>query len=67
LLTAARESARPYDLALVAMLGLRIFEPTGAEIGIDLAAPAALRVAVPEPGNAPGSTADHLPGNRRLK
>jgi integrase len=36
LLTAARESASPYDVALVAMpglLGLRIFEATGADIG----------------------------------
>ena len=36
LLTAARESANPYDFALVAMLGLlglRIFEATGADIG----------------------------------
>jgi site-specific recombinase XerD len=35
LLTAARESANPYDFALVAMLGLlglRIFEPTSADI-----------------------------------
>jgi integrase len=35
LLTAARESATPYDFALVAMLGLlglRIFEATGADI-----------------------------------
>ena len=35
LLTAARESANPYDFALVAMLGLlglRIFEATGADI-----------------------------------
>jgi len=35
LLTAARESAIPYDFALVAMLGLlglRIFEATGADI-----------------------------------
>ena len=36
LLTAARESPNPYDFALVAMLGLlglRIFEATGANIG----------------------------------
>ena len=33
LLTAARESANQYDFALVAMLGLRIFEATGADIG----------------------------------
>jgi integrase/recombinase XerD len=36
LLAAARESANPYDFALVAMLGLlglRIFEATGADIG----------------------------------
>jgi site-specific recombinase XerD len=36
LLTAARQSARPCDFALVAMLGLlglRIFEATGADIG----------------------------------
>jgi integrase/recombinase XerD len=36
LLTAARESARDYDFALVAMLGLlglRIFEATGADVG----------------------------------
>jgi integrase len=33
LLTAARESANDYDFALVAMLGLRIFEATGADIG----------------------------------
>ena len=36
LLTAARQSANPYDFALVAMLGLlglRIFEATSAEIG----------------------------------
>jgi len=36
LLTAARESANPNDFALVAMLGLlglRIFEATGADIG----------------------------------
>ena len=32
LLTAARESANRYDFALVAMLGLRIFEATGADI-----------------------------------
>jgi integrase/recombinase XerD len=35
LLTAARESANPYDFALVAMLGLlglRIFEATGADV-----------------------------------
>jgi len=35
LLTAARESANPYDFALVAMLGLlglRIFEATSADI-----------------------------------
>ena len=36
LLTAARQSPNPYDFALVAMLGLlglRIFEATGANIG----------------------------------
>jgi integrase/recombinase XerD len=33
LLTAARESANRNDFALVAMLGLRIFEATGADIG----------------------------------
>ena len=36
LLTASRESSSPYDFALVAMLGLlglRIFEATGADIG----------------------------------
>jgi integrase/recombinase XerD len=32
LLTAARESANPCDFALVAMLGLRIFEATSADI-----------------------------------
>ena len=32
LLTAARESANPCDFALVAMLGLRIFEATNADI-----------------------------------
>jgi len=32
LLTAARESPNPYDFALVAMLGLRIFEASGADI-----------------------------------
>jgi len=32
LLTAARESSNPCDFALVAMLGLRIFEATGADI-----------------------------------
>jgi len=32
LLTAARESSNPHDFALVAMLGLRIFEATGADI-----------------------------------
>jgi hypothetical protein len=32
LLTAARESANPCNFALVAMLGLRIFEATGADI-----------------------------------
>ena len=32
LLTAARESAHPGDFALVAMLGLRIFEATSADI-----------------------------------
>jgi integrase/recombinase XerD len=33
LLTAARQSANCNDFALVAMLGLRIFEATGADIG----------------------------------
>jgi integrase/recombinase XerD len=32
LLTAARQSANPCDFALVAMLGLRIFEATSAYI-----------------------------------
>src|ERR1700727_3300048 len=32
LLTAARESPHPCDFALVAMLGLRIFEATGSDI-----------------------------------
>ena len=32
LLTAARESANPCDFALVAMLGLRIFEATSADL-----------------------------------
>jgi integrase/recombinase XerD len=39
MLTASRESPNPYDFALVAMLGLlglRIFEATGADIS-DLA------------------------------
>jgi integrase/recombinase XerD len=33
LLTAARESPKPCDFALVAMLGLRIFKATSADIG----------------------------------
>ncbi|WP_233594805.1 tyrosine-type recombinase/integrase [Amycolatopsis sp. WAC 04169] len=33
LLSAARESVNPFDFALVAMLGLRVFEACGADIG----------------------------------
>ena len=50
LLTAARESPNPYDFALVAMLGLlglRIFEATGADI------------ARRRPGHRPGDRISH--------
>ncbi len=57
--------------AVVTVLGLLRVDITGRVLGVLLTAvrpaPAAMRVAIPESSQCPGSTADHLPGNRGLK
>jgi hypothetical protein len=58
LLTTARESSKPCDFALVAMLGLRIFEATGPNI----ADPGVL-VLLP-PGSTGPSTGQSAPAGR---
>jgi integrase len=75
LLTAARESSNPCDFALVAMLGLlglRIFEATGADIadlGEGTRSPGAARRRQRHQGRpgpaAAGSWPGHRPGSRR--